>query len=162
LDITEWRVGTQTRTTKTYTSDSDYALWARPANVTLEKLNNNKFKVTIENKDDNAISLTSFDFRFKPLSGDNYVATDLYCLRNLWSNVDSCDSAAQAFQLNNGISTFNFAAGDVTTIPASLEKWKKTSFEVYVDSTYANPSLQWGFLRLVTTTQEDTYSVYAE
>lgn len=160
VDITEWKVWTQTWTTKSYPSTNTYVLWSRPANVTLEKVNSNVFKVTIENKDENAIALNEFDFRFKPLSGDNYVATDKYCIRDLWSNVDNCTSSTEKFDLSDSLATFTFA--DLTTMPALLQKWKKVSFEVYVDSTYANPSLQWSFLRLETSTQEDTYSKYAQ
>ena len=140
-----------------------YTFGVKSPEVTMEKVNDNLFKVTVKNVDtENAITLQSVDVRVKPLSNDADYEW-IYVLREEWSSIkdptvlatnyaawNSTDPNSTAWEwvIPGAATTFTFV-----TAQDIVKNGGTYTFELYVDSNYVNPT---------TLVAEFTNATYAE
>ena len=124
-----------------------YTCGIKSPEVTLTKISDSLFKVTIKNLDgSNAMQLNSVDVRVKAVA-DNSDYKWVYCLRQEGSSDKDC----KAYDTNTFANwadgkakipwpTTVFTFGNWTPAPISIAKNSSYTFEIYVDSDYVNPT----------------------
>ncbi len=128
--------------TVTVTSPSvtfvEYTFGVQPPVVTLAKLDDDRFKVTIRNNDaENSIDLLGIKARIQILSNDSdYTGTALLNLEGSSVTEGAGDASSQTLNVPGAASYFN-----LSDEPTLSEDGGEISYEIYVNSSYINPAV---------------------
>lgn len=116
-----------------------YTLGVQPPVVTLTKLDDDKFKVTIKNVDtESDVTLQSITARVRILAADEGY-TGSFCLNKEGSSVIDCASADASASV--GAVPGSASALTLSTPEILSEDGGSVSFEIFVDSDFINPAV---------------------
>ncbi|USN56530.1 MAG: S-layer homology domain-containing protein [Candidatus Peribacteria bacterium] len=147
----------------------EYTFGVQPPLVTLTKLDDNKFKVTIKNVDTEAeVNLSGFDARVRILAADaDYEGT--ICILPEGSSVSDCAdvaSGATAGYASTGTGAVPGAITMFTLVDAPVvlaEDGGDISYEILVDSDFINPAvLRAEITKLYYNGGNESYSISAQ
>jgi hypothetical protein len=155
-----------TITLSTYQTTKTYSVSVIPPTVTLVKKDANTFVMKITNVDaDQDITLSSVTAQVRPVSVANSSYAAFACIRDEGS-ADKCGLVAQtgAVQAVPGVGVVFTISKDISgnTFPVTISKNSSVTREIYVDSSFVNPSDLQAEITSLNFGVSETYSVVAK